>query len=449
VTASHTVDVLLDGTLLTLNRALGVLRRRNVAVERLTIGPSAGTGGSRMTFALTADAATVDRVVQQFRKIVGVRAVEVTTAQDPITEEQPMSSSTVRVFYDADADPTRLQGRVIAVIGYGSQGHAHALNLRESGARVMVGLRETGKSWQRAKAEGLDVRPVAQAARAADIIMMLVPDQEARAVYEAGIAAGLEAGKTLLFAHGFNVHFKEIVPPADVDVAMIAPKSPGHLVRSEFQAGRGVPGLVAVHQDASGRALATALAYAAGIGCTRAGVLETTFREETETDLFGEQAVLCGGVSALVQAGFETLTAAGYAPEIAYFECLHELKLIVDLMYRGGMKFMRYSISDTAEYGDYTRGPRIVNDQVKAEMQQLLREIQSGAFAREWIAEARGGAHRFAEYRRSAADHPIEQVGARLRAMMPWTEEGKAVQPHPLTPSPRRGEGERKNVVRG
>ncbi len=447
MTASHAVDVLLDDTLLTLNRAVGVLRRRNVAVERLTVRPGAGAGVSRMTFALTADAATVDRVVQQFRKIVGVRAVAVTTAQDPTTEEQAMSSSNVRVFYDADADRTRLQGRIIAVIGYGSQGHAHALNLRESGAQVIVGLRDSGKSWQRAKAEGLDVRPVADAARAADVIMMLVPDQEARGVYEAGVVGALRAGKTLLFAHGFNVHFKEIVPPADVDVAMIAPKSPGHLVRSEFQAGRGVPGLVAVHQDASGQALANALAYAAGIGCTRAGVLETTFREETETDLFGEQAVLCGGVTALVQAGFETLTAAGYAPEIAYFECLHELKLIVDLMYRGGMKFMRYSISDTAEYGDYTRGPRIVNDQVKAEMQQLLKEIQSGAFAREWIAETRSGARRFAEYRRGAADHPIERVGARLRAMMPWTEEGKAAGPHPLTPSARRGEGERKDVA--
>jgi len=355
-----------------------------------------------------------------------------------------MSSPEVRVFYDADADPTRLRGKTIAVIGYGSQGHAHALNLRDSGHRVIVGLREGGASWQRAKAEGLDVRPVAEAARAADVIMMLVPDQEARAVYEASVAATLAAGKTLLFAHGFNVHFKEIVPPTTVDVAMIAPKSPGHLVRSEYEARRGVPGLVAVHQDASGQALANALAYAAGIGCTRAGVLETTFREETETDLFGEQAVLCGGVTALVQAGFETLTTAGYAPEIAYFECLHELKLIVDLMYRGGMKFMRYSISDTAEYGDYTRGPRIVNDQVKAEMQQLLKEIQSGAFAREWIAETRGGARRFAEFRRGAVEHPIEKVGAKLRAMMPWTEEGKAAQggvgaQHavPLRPVPR------------
>ena len=426
MTKSHAVTVQFDDTLLTLNRAVGVLRRRNIAVTQLAVQ------GGRMTFILNTDAATADRVVQQFRKMAGVRSVDITTTLD---EGAVMSSPQVRVFYDADADLARLKGRVIAVIGYGSQGHAHALNLRESGARVIVGLRESGKSWLRAKDEGLDVRSVAEAARAADIIMMLVPDQDGRAVYEAGVAPSLRAGKTLLFAHGFNVHFKEIVPPADVDVAMIAPKSPGHLVRSEFQAGRGVPGLVAVHQDASGQALANALAYAAGIGCTRAGVLETTFREETETDLFGEQAVLCGGVTALVQAGFETLTTAGYAPEIAYFECLHELKLIVDLMYRGGMKFMRYSISDTAEYGDYTRGPRIVTEQVKAEMQKLLREIQSGAFAREWIAENRGGAHRFAEYRRGAADHPIEKVGAKLRAMMPWTEEGKAQAPRGKAPA--------------
>src|SRR2546422_6146695 len=263
-----------------------------------------------------------------------------------------MTTPTVRAFYDSDADRRRLNGRVIAVIGYGSQGHAHALNLKESGAKVMVGLRPDGASWQRAVAAGLDVRPMAEAAAAADIIMMLVPDQEARALYESAVAPALRPGKTLMFAHGFNVHFKEIVAPAGVDVSMIAPKSPGHLVRSEYEAGRGVPALVAVHRDASGHALEDALAYAAGIGCPRAGVLETTFREETETDLFGEQAVLCGGVTALIKAGFETLTNAGYAPEIAYFECLHELKLIVDLMYRGGMGFMRRSISDTAEYGD-------------------------------------------------------------------------------------------------
>jgi ketol-acid reductoisomerase len=343
----------------------------------------------------------------------------------------------VRVFYEADTDRSRLNDRVVAVIGYGSQGHAHALNLKESGVRVVVGLRQGGASWGRAQADGVDVRPVVEAARAADIIMMLVPDQEARAVYEAGVAQALKPGKTLLFAHGFNVHFKEIVPPPAVDVAMIAPKSPGHLVRSEYQAGRGVPALVAVFQDPSGNALADALAYAAAIGCARAGVLETTFREETETDLFGEQAVLCGGVTALVQSGFETLTAAGYAPEIAYFECLHELKLIVDLMYRGGMAFMRHSISDTAEYGDYTRGPMIVTDAVRQEMRRLLADIQNGTFAREWIAECRGGARRFAELRRAARTHEIETVSARLRAMMPWTEEGKqaAAQAPPAAPA--------------
>jgi ketol-acid reductoisomerase len=337
-----------------------------------------------------------------------------------------MSEAAVRVFYDADADPARLLDRSIAVIGYGSQGHAHALNLRDSGARVTVGLRSGGASWQRAQAAGLPVRSVADAAQTADVIMLLVPDQEARAVYEAGIAPALGSGKTLLFAHGFNVHFREIVPPAAVDVAMIAPKSPGNLVRSEYQAGRGVPALVAVHQDASGQARADALAYARGIGCTRAGVLETSFREETESDLFGEQAVLCGGVTELVQAGFETLTDAGYAPEIAYFECLHELKLIVDLMYRGGLGFMRRSVSDTAEYGDYTRGPRVITPAVREAMRRILEEIQSGQFAREWIAECRGGAGRFAELRRGGTQHPIERVGAVLRAMMPWTEEGRA-----------------------
>src|SRR2546428_13997582 len=338
-----------------------------------------------------------------------------------------MSPSGVRVFYDADADLARLRERVVAVIGYGSQGHAHALNLRDSGVQVIVGLRPGGASWERARAEGLDVRPIADAAAAASVVMVLVPDQEARAVYESGIAPTLRPGKTLLFAHGFNIHFGEIVPPPSVDVAMIAPKSPGHMVRSEYQAGRGVPALVAVQRDASGQALADALAYAAGIGCTRAGVLETSFREETETDLFGEQAVLCGGVTALVQAGFETLTNAGYAPEIAYFECLHELKLIVDLMYRGGMGFMRRSISDTAEYGGYTRGPKIVTDGGRAAMRRSPAGIPSGPFAREWIGETRGGAARFQAMRRAEAEHPIERVGARLRAMMPWTEEGKAV----------------------
>jgi ketol-acid reductoisomerase len=338
-----------------------------------------------------------------------------------------MTATEVRAFYDVDADPRRLDGRVIAIIGYGSQGHAHALNLRDSGAKVVVGLRPNGISWKRAVADGLDVRAVVDAASAADTIMMLVPDQEARAVYESGIAPALRPGKTLMFAHGFNIHFKEIVPAAGVDVSMIAPKSPGHLVRSEFQGGRGVPALVAVHQDASGNALANALAYAAGIGCTRAGVLQTTFREETETDLFGEQTVLCGGVTALIKAGFETLVDAGYSPELAYFECMHELKLIVDLMYRGGMKFMRYSISDTAEYGDYTRGPRIITAEVRKEMARILSEIQSGSFAREWIQESRSGGERFKALRKSENDHPIERVGAKLRAMMPWIAKNKLV----------------------
>ncbi|PYO88956.1 MAG: ketol-acid reductoisomerase [Gemmatimonadetes bacterium] len=344
-------------------------------------------------------------------------------------------SAAVRVYYEKDTDPARLRDRVFAIIGYGSQGHAHAQNLRDSGARVIVGLRESGASWKRATADGLEVRPVAEAARAADVIMMLVPDQEQRAVYEAAIAPALTAGKTLMFAHGFNVHFGEIAPPPGVDVSMIAPKSPGHLVRSEYEAGRGVPGLVAVHQDASGQALPNALAYATGIGCSRAGVLATTFAEETETDLFGEQAVLCGGVTALIQAGFETLTEAGYAPEMAYFECLHELKLIVDLIYRGGLSFMRHSISDTAEYGDLTRGERVISPAVRAEMRRLLADIRSGAFAKEWIAESRAGAPRFNELRRNAQQHPIEQVGALLRAMMPWTEEGKRAKPQ-AAPAP-------------
>ncbi len=336
-----------------------------------------------------------------------------------------MSDESVRVYYDADTDRRRLDGRTFAIVGYGSQGHAHALNLRDSGVKVIVGLRAGSKSAEGAKAAGLDVRPVAVAAAAADTIMMLVPDQDARGIYERDVASGLAPGKTLMFAHGFNIHYGEITPPAGVDASMVAPKSPGHLVRSEYEAGRGVPALVAVHQDASGNALANALAYAGGIGCARAGVIETSFREETETDLFGEQAVLCGGVTALVKAGFETLTAAGYRPEMAYFECLHELKLIVDLMYRGGMQFMRHSISDTAEYGDYTRGPRLITEETRAEMRRILEQVQDGSFAREWLAENRAGRPNFERLRREDHDHQIEQVGAKLRAMMPWAEEGK------------------------
>jgi len=331
----------------------------------------------------------------------------------------------LRIYYDSDTERNRLVGRTFAIIGYGSQGHAHALNLRESGAAVIVGLRPGGPSWSKAKSQGLDVRPVAEAVEAAQVIMLLVPDQDTRTVYEKDVAPMLHGGKTLMFAHGFNIHYREITPPPPVDVSMVAPKSPGHLVRSEFEAGRGVPALVAVHQDPSGEALANALAYAAGIGCTRAGVLETSFREETETDLFGEQAVLCGGVTALVKAGFETLTAAGYRPEMAYFECLHELKLIVDLMYRGGLQFMRHSISDTAEYGDYTRGPKVITDETRAAMQKILDDVRDGSFAREWLAESRAGRPNFERLRQVDREHEIERVGAQLRAMMPWSEEGR------------------------
>jgi ketol-acid reductoisomerase len=428
---ARTVSVLMNSDLLTLSRACAVLRRRNMPVRGFTVDSHGSSGVWRLRCEIDIDDATAENLVLLIENVVGVRKATITTSAfgDPM-------SAPVRVYYEADTDRRRLEGRVFAIIGYGSQGHAHALNLKESGARVIVGLRAGGASWKRASDDGLDVRPVAEAAHAADVIMMLVPDPEQRAVYETAIVPALGPGKTLMFAHGFNIHFGEITPPAGVDVSMIAPKSPGHLVRSEYQAGRGVPGLVAVHQNASGKALENALAYATGIGCSRAGVLQTTFAEETETDLFGEQAVLCGGVTALIQAGFETLTEAGYAPEMAYFECLHELKLIVDLIYRGGLGFMRYSISDTAEYGDLTRGERVITPAVREEMRRLLADIRSGAFAKEWIAESRAGAPKFNELRRKAKEHPIEQVGARLRAMMPWTEEGKAAQQGRTRPKP-------------
>ena len=329
-------------------------------------------------------------------------------------------SESVRVYYDADTDRSRLGGRTFAIVGYGSQGHAHALNLRDSGARVIVGLRAGSSSAERAKAAGLDVRPVAAAAAAADTVMMLVPDQDGRAIYDRDVAPGLAPGKTLMFAHGFNIHYGEIAPPRGVDVSMVAPKSPGHLVRSEYEAGRGVPGLVAVHQDASGEALANALAYAAGIGCTRAGVIETSFREETETDLFGEQAVLCGGVSQLIQYGFETLTEAGYQPQVAYFEVLHELKLIVDLMWEGGIAKQRWSVSDTAEYGDYVSGPRVIDPHVKENMQAVLADIRSGAFAERFIADQDNGQKEFLELRAKGEAHPIEATGRELRKLFAW-----------------------------
>ena len=333
-----------------------------------------------------------------------------------------------RRFYEKDGNIDALKGKRIAIIGYGSQGHAHALNLRDSCLDVVVGLPETSKSVAKAKAAGLTVLTPAEAAKVADVIMILVPDHLQSDIYENDIAPNLTAGKTLMFAHGFSIHFKAITPPADVDVSMIAPKAPGHRVREVFTEGSGVPALVAIYQDASGKALENALAYATGLGCMRAGVIETTFREETESDLFGEQAVLCGGAAELIRAGFQTLVEAGYAPEIAYFECLHELKLIVDLIYEGGLSYMRFSVSDTAEYGDYTRGPRIINDATRAEMKKILAEIQSGEFARQWIAENKtGGRKGFLAMRDSQQGQQIEQVGAELRKMMTFLKKTKEV----------------------
>jgi len=333
------------------------------------------------------------------------------------------------MFYDKDADIELIRARKVAVIGYGSQGHAHALNLQDSGVNVVVGLQAGSKSAEKAKTAGLKVMSVADASKSADVIMVLIPDQHQARVYKSDIAPHLTAGKMLMFAHGFAIRFNWIVPPADVDVTMVAPKAPGHRVREVFTEGAGTPGLLAVHQDVSGKGKSTALSYARAIGCTRAGVIETTFAEETETDLFGEQAVLCGGTSALVKAGFETLIEAGYQPEVAYFECLHELKLIVDLMYRGGLQYMRYSISDTAEYGDYTAGPKIVTPETKKVMKQILADIQAGQFAKNWIAEAESGYPKFKQMRQQDANHPIEIVGAKLRDMMPFLDPVKLPQP--------------------
>jgi ketol-acid reductoisomerase len=325
-----------------------------------------------------------------------------------------------QVYYDKDADLSLLDGKTVAIMGYGSQGHAHAQNLRDSGVNVVIGLYEGSKSRAKAEADGFSVMSVRDAAKQADIVMMLMPDHTQKKVYDESVAPELSAGKTLMFAHGFNIHFDRVVPPADVDVSMIAPKGPGHIVRDMYVEKIGVPALMAVHQDASGQAKEKALAYGRALGATRAGVLETTFKEETETDLFGEQAVLCGGVTSLIRTAFETLVDAGYQPELAYFEVMHELKMIVDLMYSGGMKFMRYSVSDTAEYGDYVSGPRIIDERVRESMHGVLQDIQSGKFADQWMTENDEGRPNFPKMREAANQHQIEIVGEQLRGMMPW-----------------------------
>ncbi len=335
------------------------------------------------------------------------------------------------IYYDKDASAEPLRGKTVAVVGYGSQGHAHAQNLRDSGISVVVGLYRGSGSWAKAEGDGFRVTSVAEAAQQADLVAMLTPDHVQKSLYEKEIAPHLGPGDTLLFAHGFNIHFGQIVPSPAIDVVMIAPKSPGHRMRELFTEGASVPALLAIHQDPSGRGKATALAYARGIGCTKAGVIETTFREETETDLFGEQTVLCGGIASLIKTGFEILVEAGYQPEIAYFECLNEMKLIVDLIYEGGLSYMRYSISDTAEYGDYSRGARVVDDRVRAEMVRILREVQDGTFAREWVLENQAGRPFFMAQRRREQEHAIEEVGKKLRAMMPWLARKAKRQPVP------------------
>jgi len=325
-----------------------------------------------------------------------------------------------KIYYDKDCNLKLLEGKVVGIIGYGSQGHSQAQNLRDSGCQVIVAEAKGSQGWKDAQAAGFTVLLADEVAKQADVIMMLAPDQLHREIYNQSIAKGLAPGNTLMFAHGFNIHYGQVIPPPDIDVSMVAPKAPGHMMRQLYTEGRGVPAIVAIYQDASGKAKDTALAYAKGIGCSRAGVIETTFAEETETDLFGEQTVLCGGVTSLIKAGFETLVEAGYQPEIAYFEVLHELKLIVDLIYQGGLGYMRYSVSDTAEYGDYTRGPRVIDDMVKDEMRQILAEIQDGSFAKEWILENQAARPVFNALKRMDTEHPIEIVGQELRKMMPW-----------------------------
>jgi ketol-acid reductoisomerase len=411
----HTIVVDVENKPGELARIVNLFAARGVNIETLTVGQANAEDISTITVTTNADARTTEQVARLLDKQVRVLSARV-----------HQERTTMQTFYDKDIDRRVLTGKMVAVIGYGSQGHAHANNLKESGCKVVVGLREDSPSRAKAEGQGLPVRTAAEATRIADVVMMLVPDELAPRVYRDEIAPNLRAGAALAFAHGFGVHFKKVVPPDNVDVFMVAPKGPGHLVRSEFARGRGVPCLVAVHQDRSGNARALALAYAVGIGGGRAGILETTFKEETETDLFGEQAVLCGGLTSLITAGFETLVEAGYAPEMAYFECMHEMKLIVDLLYEGGLAKMRHSISNTAEYGDLTRGPRIVNAATRTEMRRLLADIQSGSFADEWMAECEAGKPSFTRLESEGLRHPIEVVGKKLRSMMPWLQPEKA-----------------------
>jgi ketol-acid reductoisomerase len=396
-----------------LARIVNLFAARGINIAALTANTDAQL--ATVTISIDADDRTTAQLVRNLEKQIRVLSARELPSNHRRTSMHP--------FYDSDVDRSALAGKTVAVIGYGSQGHAHALNLKESGVRVVVGLRDDSPSRAKAEANGLPVRSAAEATRIADVVMMLVPDELAPNVFRDDVAPNLRAGSALAFAHGFGIHFKKIVPPDNVDVFMVAPKGPGHLVRDEFTRGRGVPCLVAVERNHSGHARNLALAYASSIGGGRAGILETTFREETETDLFGEQAVLCGGLTALIQAGFETRVDAGYAPEMAYFECMHEVKLIVDLLYAGGLAKMRHSISNTAEYGDLTRGSRLINASVRAEMQKLLADIQSGRFADEWMAECEAGKPNFTRLEREGLQHPIETVGKRLRSMMPWLED--------------------------